>query len=558
MSTLFAFVLLLGVLIFVHELGHFLVAKACGVRVLKFSLGFGPPIALGPFRLQWKHGHTEYVVAWLPLGGFVKMLGESLDEEEGQEDAEARAHPEESFNEKPVWQKLAIVFAGPAMNLLLPVVVFVGTLFVGMPRADVVIGMIERGSPAAASSLQPGDRIRSVGGAPVRWWGDIAEVLRARPGQQLEIAYERGGESGEVSLRLAERAGFDEFGTVTTVGFSGLGHRRLRSLVGVPDASSPAYRAGMRSGDRVVAVDETPVEDWQSFAAAVAAASPQALLAIDVERGPEDAPERVGIEVVAAGDPAGLGVVPANVFISEVEAGSAADRAGLEKGDLILSVDGDEVGSFESFAERVRTSGGASLALVFARDGGTREVALQPELVETDVGLGIDEPRYRIGIRGALATVTGVVVTDRERNPLISIPRAVGMTVDVTGTFLRGLGKLITGEVSRRNLAGPIGIAEIAGNAFEKGWETYLSIMVLISINLAILNLLPIPILDGGQALIFAIEGIQRAPLSQRTRGIFQQIGVTVLIMLMGLAFWNDISRHWSKVVGWLSGGSGL
>ena len=245
----------------------------------------------------------------------------------------------------------------------------------------------------------------------------------------------------------------------------------------------------------------------------------------------------------------------ASVLVSEVESDAPAARAGLSSGDLILSVDGEPVGSFDSFAERVRTGGGRSLDLVFARDGVLHEVALQPELVSTDVGLGIEEPRYRIGIRGALATAAGATALDRERNPFVAVPRAIGMTVDVTRTFLRGLGKLITGEVSRRQLAGPIGIAEIAGNAFQRGWETYLSIMVLISINLGILNLLPIPILDGGQAVIFAIEGIKRAPLSLRTREIFQHIGVTVLMLLMGLAFWNDISRNWSKVMDWLRGG---
>ena len=149
MTYLFAFVLLLSILIFVHELGHFLVAKACGVRVLKFCLGFGPPVRIGPLRLAWTRGHTEYAIAWFPLGGFVKMLGENPDEED---DPETRAHPSETLGAKPLWQKLAIVFAGPAMNLLLPVLIFVGTLAVGMPRPAAVIGDVEAGSPAARAS----------------------------------------------------------------------------------------------------------------------------------------------------------------------------------------------------------------------------------------------------------------------------------------------------------------------------------------------------------------------------------------------------------------------
>jgi len=221
-------------------------------------------------------------------------------------------------------------------------------------------------------------------------------------------------------------------------------------------------------------------------------------------------------------------------------------------------VDGAPVGSFDSFAEKVRTGGGEALHLVYARSGESRETTIKPELIPTDVGLGIHEPRYRIGIRGAEALTVGAVGVNRERNPLVSIPLAVTMTADVTRTFLKGFAKMASGEVSRSNLAGPIRIAEIAGNAFERGWETYLSIMVLISINLGIINLLPIPILDGGQAVLFMIEGIKRSPLSLRTREIVQQVGLTLLVMLMGLAFWNDISRHWSKVVDWLRTGPGL
>jgi len=221
-------------------------------------------------------------------------------------------------------------------------------------------------------------------------------------------------------------------------------------------------------------------------------------------------------------------------------------------------VNGEPLRSFESFRDTVQTSGGHPLDLVVARDGQRREVRVSPELVSTDVGLGIQEPRYMVGIAADPAVEVGALGLDQERNPLVALPRAVGMTVDVTRTFLAGLGKVLTGEVSRRQIAGPIGIAEIAGRAFQRGWETYLSIMVLISVNLGILNLLPIPILDGGQALIFAVEGVRRAPLSLRTREIFQQIGFTVLVLLMGLAFWNDLSRHWSKLLEWLSGGSGL
>jgi regulator of sigma E protease len=548
LSAAIAFVFLLRLLIFVHELGHFLVARACGVRVLKFSLGFGPPVGFGRHRLEWTRGHTKYVVAWFPIGGFVKMLGENPDE---MDDPELVAHPEEALNRKPTWQKLAVVFAGPAMKLVLPVVLFMGTLAVGVPRATPVIGTVEPGAPAALAGLRPGDAIQRVGDEPVRWWSDFEEVARTSPGQVLRVSFERAGELRSAALKVGERPSFDEFGTRVEVGWIGAGHSRLAAVLGVPSSESVAGRAGLRSGDVVEAVAGEPVEDWEAFSVAYAAADGS--VALRVRRGEGEDAEALTLESPALGDVRELGVVPASVLIASVEPESPAERGGLEPGDLILSVDDDPVWSFASFAETVRTSEGRALDLAFARAGEVQRASIAPELDSRDMGLGIEESRYLVGISAKVQTLTGSVAIDRQTNPLIALPRAVGMTVELTHTFLRGLGKLITGEVSRKQVAGPIGIAEITAKAFERGWETYLSIMVLISINLGILNLLPIPILDGGQAVIFAIEGVRRAPLSLRTREIFQQVGFTVLVLLMGLAFWNDLSRQWARLLEWLN-----
>jgi regulator of sigma E protease len=546
LGFLVAFVPLLGILIFVHELGHFAVAKWCGVRVLKFSLGFGPAIGFGRFRLRWERNGTEYVVAWFPLGGFVKMLGENPDEQDAPEVLADCAH---TLGARPVWQKLSIVFAGPAMNLLLPVVVFVGALAVGMPRADAVIGTVEPGSPAAAAGLAVGDRVLAVDGAPTRFWDDVEDAVRAKGEGDVALEIERAGERRSLHARAERRQSLDDFGGVTQVGSLGLGHPRLRALLGVPGHESPAAAAGLRSGDHVIEVGGAPVEDWVGFAAAYAGAGAQGSVALRVERGEQEPLEVVEVPVPATGSVAALGVVPANVLIARVEVDSPAHRAGLAPGDLILAVDGAPVGSFAAFAEIVRTSKGRELEITYARKGETTSLRVSAELRSHDTGLGIDEERYRIGIEAQGASAPGAVATDREVNPLIAVPRAVGMTVEMTQGFLRGFAKLVTGEVPRNQIAGPIGIAVIARNALRRGWEAYLTMLVLISINLGVLNLLPIPVLDGGQALVFAIEGIKRSPVSLRTREIAQQIGVTVLVLLMGFAFWNDLSRVWTKVL---------
>jgi regulator of sigma E protease len=399
-----------------------------------------------------------------------------------------------------------------------------------------------------------------VDGAPVQWWGEFEEQIRRHPGEVLQLTLDRAGALATADLSVDERSGFDEFGVVVPTGWAGIGHSRRRALLGIPDAGSLAHRAGLRSGDVVTAVAGREVEDWREFAAAFASAGETGDVSVEVRRSRGEDSEEIQLTLPARGAIAALGVVPASVLIEKdgVESGSPAAESGFQPGDLILAADGEPLGSFASFAEKVRTGGGAPLSLVFAREGRVHEATVTPELIPTDLGLGIEEPRYRIGIRGAESLVVGELALDRERNPLVSIPRSVTMTVSMTRTFLRGFGKIITGEVSSKSLAGPIGIAEIAGTAFERGWETYLSIMVVISINLGIINLLPIPILDGGHALLFIVEGVKRSPLSLRTREIVQQIGLTVLVMLMGLAFWNDISRNWSRVIDWLRSGPGL
>ena len=560
-----AFVLLLSILVFVHELGHFLVARACGVRVLKFSIGFGNPIGFGKWRLRWNRGGTEFVIAWFPLGGFVKMLGENPDE---IDDPEVVTHPGESLPEKKTWQKLAIVFAGPVFNLILPVIVFVVTLAIGMPQPVTVIGRVEPGSPAAQAGLRPGDQISAIAGEPVKWWNDLETAIRARADQTTSIAYERAGVRSTASVAIASRMVSDEFGKPVQVGWAGVEHSRPAAMLGIASAESRAHAAGLRSGDIVESVNGAAVESWDEFAAAYAAAQPGSEVELALKRSatgvtppaPGAQPEEVPyvqrtVSVPALGSSEALGVLPATVLVSAVTPKSAADDGGLRSGDLIISVDGATVGSFGSFAEIVRTSGGRPLALRYARDGEVRSASIAPRLEEYDSGLGVSEPRYLVGITAEVASLPGSLEIDRERNPLVSVPRAVGMTAQMTRGFLVGLEKLVTGELSRKQLAGPIGIAKIAGNAYQRGWENFLAILVFISINLGVLNLLPIPVLDGGQAVIYAIEGIRRGPLSLRTREIVQQLGLTVLLLLIGLAFWNDLDvpTHWSRLIHWLS-----
>ncbi|MAG32672.1 MAG: RIP metalloprotease RseP [Deltaproteobacteria bacterium] len=604
-DTLVAVIPMLGILIVAHELGHFLVAKACGVRVLKFSIGFGAPIGFGRMRLRWERGGTEYVIGWIPLGGFVRMLGEPMP---GDETAEPPVpedvRPDEFLEARPVWQKLSVVFAGPLMNLLLPIVFLMGILWVGLPRPNAVVGSVEAGSPAAIAGIEPGDRIVSLDGEPVEWWDEVLPQVRERTeAASLDLEIERDGTLRQLEVPLGVQRLRDRFGAVVDRGWIGLGHRRLAALVGVPEAGSVAAEVGLRSGDLVVAISRAEaadageasskieVLDWEALreahrSAALAARDQGARSVVwHVEREvapieppappgtaetPQGAsppggspaerppPESLALVVPALSELAELGLRPATILVGYVSEGKPAERAGLRANDLVLAVDGQAVGSFESFVSRVQTSGGRELTITFSRDGVVQEthLAAQEETVAGPYDIeGMEEKVFQIGLGAALSSLPGARSTLRVRNPIESLPRAVEMTRQMTRDYLLGLGKLFTGEVGADKLSGPIGIARIARKSLDRGWLDYLSMMMLISINLGILNLLPIPILDGGQAVIYSIEGIKRSPLSMRTRELATSVGFALLVLLMGRAFWNDLTPFWTKFVGWLSNG---
>ena len=552
----FAAIPMLGILVFVHEFGHFIVAKLCGVRVLRFSLGFGSPIGFGRHRMRWERGGTEYVVAWIPLGGFVRLLGEAIPGEGGdslEEPLDAR--PDEYLESKPVWQKIAITAAGPLMNLVLPVFIFVVMLWVGIPKTSSVIGMVERDSPALEAGLRVGDQIVAVDGTPVEWWVEVNRAIEDHDGKDIDLQVDRAGQVLDVNVPLGARSAMDEFGDAESVGWIGLASQRLPALLGVPEADSWAAQSGLRSGDRVVAVQGEPVEDWSDLSEAYAQAAGRESVAFTVETSTEpDSPQRT-VDVPVVGSLPELGVISATVLVGQVVEGMPAEAAGLEPGDLILEVEGRPVGSFLNFADTVRTSGGRALNIVYARDGQVTSVDVKPVVRQVDGPFeidGMEEEIYQVGIAHAMATLPGTMGLDRERNPLVSFPRAVSMTADNVGLLLRGLGKLLTGEVGADQLRGPITIAQVARKSLDMGWQAYLAMMIFISINLALVNLLPIPILDGGQLMIYVVEGVKRSPLSVQTREWVYQFGFIIIVMMMGLAFWNDLSGQWSKLIDWL------
>ena len=533
-DVLIPFVLLLGVLIFIHELGHFAVAKWLGVKVEKFSIGFGPSL------FARKIGETEYVVAALPLGGFVKMLGE-VPGEELPADEVGRA-----FNMRPVWQRISIALAGPVMNLLLPIVLIAAILMSGVPTITSRIGGVLPGSSAERADLREGDRIVVVDGEPIWRWQDLEERMRA-PGDGLAaLEVEREGKTFSAKLERAE-------GEKADVGSLGLSWHAPPALIGVSDAAAPAAQAGLADGDRIVAVNGQPIANL--FALQRLLPTLSAPLELEAKRPLDGSFETVRVSVRDLDAPPTLeklGLIPAGVRIAAVEPTSPAKRAGLEAGDVVLRLNGELATSSEQVKKLIWGSGGKPLELVVLRDA--REVELtatpseRPMVVE-----GGTETHWGIGVSLG-PTDEGAEYRDEVvSNPLVALARGTERTGEILVMIVGGIAQLVTGHVGMSSLSGPIGIGEIAADAYQTSWEQFVWLMAVISVNLAILNLLPIPVLDGGQIVLAAAEGIKGSPLPARARDVAQTVGLSLILLLMGVAFWNDIARHWSGVMQFFS-----
>ncbi|HEY8251303.1 MAG TPA: RIP metalloprotease RseP [Burkholderiales bacterium] len=445
--TIVAFIVALGLLIVVHEYGHYLIARLCGVKVLRFSVGFGRPLLTREIGAD----RTEWVIAAIPFGGYVKML----DEREGP------VEPREvhrAFNRQSVWRRFGIVVAGPVANFLFAIAAYAGLFMYGLPEARPVLGTPPEGTVAAAAGLRSGDTVRSVEGELITTWQELRwRVLQSalqRSPLRLEIVNDR-GHLNAVTLDL-------------------------RSF---------------------------PTDDVES-----------------------DALERIGLRLYRP---------PLEPVIGQVVRGGAAEKAGLAPGDRVLLADGRPVESWEALVAAVQARPEMPLALTIERAGARQAV----EVVPAAVAAG---PK-RIGRIGAAPQVPA----SHAEKMLIRVQHGLGeslwksivKTGDIAVFSLKMLGKMLVGEVSWKHLSGPVTIADFAGQSAQMGWVSYLTFLALISISLGVLNLLPIPLLDGGHLMYYAIEIVKGKPVSERAMELGQRVGLALLLVMMAFAFYNDLNR---------------
>jgi regulator of sigma E protease len=444
LSTIVIFIIVLGVLVFVHELGHFLVAKASGVGVLKFSLGFGPKI------IGKKVGETEYLLSALPLGGYVKMLGEGPDEEITEEDQD------KSFSNKPPLTKMAIVVAGPAFNILFTILVYTFVFMYGMEILSSVVGYVEKGSPAYHSGIRSGDKIIRIDDENITEWNNIDDYVSEKIDEKISLTILRNGQEMVVEATPKKQDSFNIFQEPIEVGFIGV---------------------------------------WPFI----------------------------------------------STVVGQVSKDSPAEAGGLKSGDKIVSIEGIDVGQWSKTVEIIRDSAGKELSFIVEREKETVHLEITPREHKDTLSSGEEITIGRIGISSGEPHNRSVFL--KRYNPFSAFIKGLGQTWELTKLIGISIKKLVSGEVSSKNIAGPIGIAQMTGQVAKQGLTSLLAFMAFMSINLGILNLLPIPILDGGHLLFFTLEAVSGKPLNEKKMETAQKIGLTLLIALMVLAFYNDIIR---------------
>lgn len=447
MLTLVAFLVTLGVLIVVHEYGHFLAAYWCGVKVLRFAVGFGQPI----YTRMFGEDRTEFVIAAFPLGGYVKMLDE-------REAPVLEAEKKRAFNRQSVWKRMTIVFAGPLANLLLAILLYWVLFMSGIPGMKPLLGEVPAGTPAAQASLKSGELITRINGIAVASWQDVRWAL----------------------LEQSLKSNTVEIEAVTARDETYLHRLDLHML------SSSGFEGDML--------------------------------------------DKLGLHLARP---------EMQAHVGEILEGGAAQRDGLKVGDQIIAVDGAAIPDWEAFVQRVRMSAGKTLQLDIMRDGIALKLRVTPDSAQ--------EGGQTVGKIGAAYRMQDAelqkYLVEVKYPPFAALTHAAGKTWDTSVFSLKMLGSMVVGSVSWKEVSGPVTIASIAGQTAHIGWKAFVGFLALVSISLGVLNLLPVPVLDGGHLMYYIVEILKGSPVSDHVMEIGQKVGLALLGLLMAIALYNDFNR---------------
>jgi regulator of sigma E protease len=458
MMTIIAFIVTIGILVTIHEFGHFQVARWCGVKVLKFSIGFGKPL----WQKTFGKDKTEFVLAAIPLGGYVKMLDENELASEENPKHYSQTELQRAFNRQSVWKRIAIVLAGPVANLLLAIVLYWGLFMLGVSDMRPIVGKVADNSLAAQASIKSGDLIQSIAGKPVKGWSDARWIL-------LKESLEH--ETVEIEILSNNEL-----------------HQHTLSFSGINNDAD-----------------------------------------IDVL-------EKVGIKVFRP---------PVPAMIYEVLPNSVAEKVGFKVGDKVLSVGELQMNDLESVVHAIEKSPNKLLQFELERDNKTIKILVTPEAAiknnqvmgRVGAGFGADQDKLD------KLLMESKLLIEQNYSPTISLQKAITKTWDTSIFSLKMLGRMITGKVSWKGISGPVTIADYAGQSANLGFKTFLGFLALVSISIGVLNLLPIPVLDGGHLMYYMTEILKGSPVSAQTMLAGQKIGFGLLGLLMTIALFNDFNR---------------
>ena len=539
LSFIIPMIVLLGLLIFVHELGHFLAAKYYKVAVETFSLGFGPKL------IKVVRNGTVYCVSALPLGGYVKMFGD----EPGKDIPEEQKR--QSYLHKPVGQRIVIVLAGPLMNLFFASILFYWIAWIGDKAISPTVGEIAPNSVAYELGFRPYDKVLSINEKPVQTWDEVQNAIETSPNQTLTFRLDRNGENLKLQAQPSLSANDNLFSTADKIGkIKGLNSDLHLPVIGV-SRNSPAFLSGFRSGDQILEVDGEPVKWFKDVEPSILESlfNGPGLAKVKLRRF-EDFRQRDNFEEITLTLNAlnfttqNLGLFIPETLVAEVQDESPAAKAGLQRMDQIVEINGNPIISFEDIVQNVShfDTDGEPLSVKVLRGDIQMQFPVRPEMNTLEGQYGETENRFTIGVFPVLLAMPNTFLWKSDSFGE-ALSRAFHQTAHWTKVTLLSFVRILQNRVSSKNVSGIISIGQVAQQSWSLGLNAFLKIMAIISINLFVLNLLPIPILDGGHLVLFTLEAIKGSPVSLKKVEVAQQVGFLVLLFLMAFALFNDFNR---------------
>lgn len=538
-SFIVPLIVLLGVLIFVHELGHFSVAKYFGVRVEVFSLGFGRKL------LKKTVGDTTYCLSAIPFGGYVKMFG---DDPSTPVPVEEQKY---SFTHQPVLPRIAIVLAGPIMNALFAVLLFSIIAGVGEEALRSKLGDISPASQAYSFGFRSGDLINKVNEKSVDRWDQVKKAIEENANKNLTFEVSRGTEKLNIAASTKLAANKNVLSTKDTVGeIEGLTYLVKAPAIGVTSNKVAAYETGLRTGDVITKIDDTEINSWEELSTKIKAGSK-----LEVQRADLKKPLYFSVPTTATmannNDKFAekFGIESSELYLSSIVAKSGAEAAGIQVGDKLVSINGAKLERWDNVVKTVQSykAENNALKVEVSRNGELKQFEVKPQIVsQADAG-GMEQKNYALGVVTGLVLASPHTFLAKEASVGKMLVKGFDDTVRWTELTVLSFVKLAQRKVSAKSIGGPLMIGKLASETWKVGLSPFLKIMSIISINLFVLNLLPIPVLDGGHFLFFTIELIKGSPLSLRKLEIMQQVGMALLFALMIFSMFNDIVRIFSS-----------